>query len=365
MPPDDLLERFEIDPAKRGLPPGGAPEPVLTSRPYLVEFDEIVPLDTARGGAEPEAAPRLARQSRLPRIGVILSLLAHLLPLLALIPWVWRPEEPPAPIPIQLVIEQPPPPPPPPPKPPDPKPPEPKRPPPSQLTSAETRSPSETPGPPAGPKEPTPPQAEEKPVEQKPATEKQAEKKPPREQSAEAKPQPPQPRPPRDLVSALPLPSPDPQPPLQPPDDPVEKELKAPLPAPAPPPTPAPKQRVAARAPPKPRVAPRSTGVPGPSATHDEYLAYCMSLIRRNSGILSRNILAGRRGLAILTVRVRDDGTIERISVLRSSGYDDIDAKIGQMVSAVRRFPPLPQWIQEHSVLLSLEWVFPDPMGQE
>src|SRR5262249_37912655 len=104
-----------------------------------------------------------------------------------------------------------------------------------------------------------------------------------------------------------------------------------------------PKRTVAARLSPNPHPAPRSTHIPGPAATRDEYLAYCMTLIGRYYDMVPPSFIAGRRGLTILSVVVLDDGTIARVEVKQSSGYRDIDSRIEQMVATVRRFPPLPQ----------------------
>jgi TonB family protein len=326
--PDDLLERFEIDTGKKPLAAGGRPEPILVPAPFLVEFEETAPLDTrrldpGRARVEPEKPPSRLRQ-RLSSRGFLWSLAAHLLPLLALLPLALTPPPLPPPVPVQVVFE-PPPPPPPPPKP-VPKVEEPKKPPPGELTSLETTAPAQKPGPPV-------------PAEPKTAEPKTAEPE---------KPAVPPPKPPHDLISALPKPEPPPEPALAAPVEPPDQEAKPP-----------PKRVVKARPAPKPRPSAAATGSPGPSATHDEYLAYCMGMIRRYQGILSPGFIAGRRGVAVITVQVLDDGTIARVAVARSSGYSDIDERIERMVSSVRRFPPLPQWIQRPSVMLSLEWVFP------
>jgi TonB family protein len=113
------------------------------------------------------------------------------------------------------------------------------------------------------------------------------------------------------------------------------------------------------RVPPNPNPSPRATRVPGPAATRDEYLAFCESLIRRHFDMLPASFLGGRRGATALSLLVLDDGTIASIRVARSSGYPDIDAKIEQMVAAVHRFPPLPQWDQAPSTRLIYNHVFP------
>ena len=99
--------------------------------------------------------------------------------------------------------------------------------------------------------------------------------------------------------------------------------------------------------------------MPGPAATRDEYLAYCMSLIRPHLSALSPAFLAGRRGMTVFRIVVRDDGTITRLTLARSSPYHDIDERIEEAVNAVRRFPPLPQWFQGPSMRVEFRLRFP------
>ncbi len=49
---------------------------------------------------------------------------------------------------------------------------------------------------------------------------------------------------------------------------------------------------------------------------------------------------------------VLDDGTVAMLRVGQSSGYPDIDLRVEEMIRAVGRFPPLPQWIQGPSIRL-------------
>jgi hypothetical protein len=111
--PDDLLDRFRIDPSAPGPVDDPRPEPVVvaggTGPP---EPPSPIRLDPSRATAEPERTPRIVRRAGWPLLGLIASILIHLLPLLALLDWTVTPAELPKPIPVQLVIEQPPPPPP-------------------------------------------------------------------------------------------------------------------------------------------------------------------------------------------------------------------------------------------------------------
>ena len=151
-------------------------------------------------------------------------------------------------------------------------------------------------------------------------------------------------------------------------------ELEAaglPLPPP-PPPLAAPTQESFALPPPskaRPRPHPaalegRQAKYPGPSATRDEYLAYLAMLTRRHTPLLTPQLLAGRRGQTVLAVLVLDNGTIARLTVVQSSGYPDIDRKVEEIVRAVGRFPPLPQYVQGPSWELQFIFPFPDSLGE-
>ena len=61
---------------------------------------------------------------------------------------------------------------------------------------------------------------------------------------------------------------------------------------------------------------------------------------------------------------MHDDGTIGRIAVKRSSGYPDIDTRIEQIVTAVGRFPPLPERFQKPTLELDFNLIFPDALQQ-
>jgi TonB family protein len=311
--PDDLLELFEIDSAAKAAPETARREPVLTAAPIPVGFEDsghpdprrLDPrgLDTGRAAAEPDRAPPAIRRRALTR-GLIGSLGLHLSPLLVLLHWSSAPAEIAVPIPLQLILEEPPPAPPPTPGT--------KPPPPGRLASEAIGEPKAEPGPP--------------------------------DES--------------QIAAALPRPTPNQPPEPMPPDPAPERTVLPPEPKPAPRAEPPAKQSVAARLAPNPHAAPRGQ-VPGPGATRDEYLAYCMNLIRRHFGLLPPSFIAGRHGATMLTIVVLDDGTIARIAVAQGSSYPDIDARIEEAVAAVRRFPPLPQWIQGPSISLTLQLGYP------
>jgi TonB family protein len=110
------------------------------------------------------------------------------------------------------------------------------------------------------------------------------------------------------------------------------------------------------------RLAPWSARYPGPAATRDEYLAYLAYLARQHIGMLTPSLIAGRRRETIINVLVLDDGTVAMLSVGLSSGYPEIDERIEQMIRAVGRFPPLPQWFQGPSMRLEFRLQFPEAL---
>jgi TonB family protein len=129
------------------------------------------------------------------------------------------------------------------------------------------------------------------------------------------------------------------------------------------PPQPKPMQ-TAQLAPQRVEEPPHRAKYPGPTATRNEYLAYVHSLIRQHYNLLPLSMVGGRRGETLVEFIVLDDGTIAMIRVRQSSGYPDIDERVEQMVAAVRRVPPLPQWFQRPSMGLILSLPFPDALRE-
>jgi TonB family protein len=262
------------------------------------------------------------------------SLLLHLLPLLLLIDWPMSPPAEVAPIPVQLVIE--------PPKaapaPPQPQP-KPTPPPPrgrlasEDLGEPEAKEVDKPKGDP--PRADKPAKTETSPTETTATETTATETKPPEKPQQTA------------ALAAPPLPP-----------------AKPDAPKPDPVPKPAPKPTPAAHRIPRPieepgNLAPPRGRYPGPAATRDEYLAYMHSLIRQHYNLLSPAALGERRGMTVIEFVVLDDGKIALLKVRRSSGYPDIDNRIVEMVAAVGRFPPLPQWFQ--GLAMPFEFGFPFP----
>ena len=292
-------------------------EPLLLLRPGVAPAWRLSLASPPPGDDRPVGSDQRRRP-----LGPIVSLLLHLLPLLLLLNWpAPRPAEV-TPIPVQLVF-QPPPPPPPPKAVAKPKPKPETRPPPGRIAS-ENLGETQTKG-----------------RDQAKSDEPAARKQPaaPPEPALEAPQQ----------TAFLP-----PPPPLA---DPPKLDLPAP---------PRRKPAPAIHAPIRPRperahLTPRAARFPGPAATRDEYLAYLAYLARQHIGML-RGMVDGRRGETIIDVLVLDDGTVAMLSVGLSSGYPDIDLRVEQMIRAVGRFPPLPQWYQEPAMRLEFRLRFPEAL---
>jgi periplasmic protein TonB len=316
------------------LRPRLSPTPAPIADDFLADQREpALPVDAPpKSGSQPffQHEISIPSQERRRPFGPIGSLILHLLPLLLLLEWPMHPPTEVTPIPVQLVFQ------PPPPAPPAPKPvlkPE-TRPPPGRIASenmGETQIKGQDQ---AKSDEPTP--------KKDPAANMESPLEAP-QQTAFLSPPPPLPAPPK-----LDLPKP-----------PEPREMAAPKPPRKP--------SLAARQPIRPvpqraHLNPRPARYPGPAASRDEYLAYLAYLARQHIGMLSRSLVGGRRGETIINVLVLDDGTVAMLSIGLSSGFPDIDLRIEQMIRAVGRFPPLPQWYQEPSMRLEFRLQFPEAL---
>jgi periplasmic protein TonB len=314
------------------------------------------PLDPTRLAFPPErAAPK-----RRGWPGAVASLLVHLLPLLALIGWTRRPQDAPQTIPIQLVIEQPPPEPPSAPAPVDPKQ---EAPPPGLRASDEF-------GDVRPAKDSQSSSAEHPPEDKPPASGSEAAAAAAEAAEAAAPPATPEQREPAEPAQTVALVSPPhlappPQLSLPDPDD-LTPPSRVALPKHA-----APKHRPAERPQtptgltlPLPLYADSarpaaSARYPGPAASRDEYCAYALSLVLKHLALLPDSAVGARRGQTTLSIRIREDGAIVGAVVVRSSGYADIDERVVRMVSAVGRFPRLPMWVPGPTADFTLRLHFP------
>lgn len=302
----------------------------------LLAFDRADPPDGDTDRREP-SSPRAAVAAPLPereapvesrrqvrRFGPIGSLLLHLLPLLLLLQWPMRPPDEVVPIPVRLVLEPPPAPAP----QPKPSPPKPEIKPPKGRIASEDIGGSEAKGQDAAKEEPAPAPKPPAPAE---APQQEA------------------------LAVPPPLPEPAPKPEtVEPPSDHFARPQQKPKPTPPHPP----RQHGQAHL----LLLPRPGRFPGPAATRDEYLAYIAALTRRHLDLLPLSLIGARRGETIIEVLVMDNGTIALLRVGHSSGYPDIDERVERMISAVGRFPPLPQWFQGPSMQLEFKLRFPEAL---
>lgn len=324
-------------------------EPLLLLRPGVAPPPRLSmgPASAARPGNDERHEPSLAvppalgeadgspveSQSRRRPFGPAVSLILHLLPLLLLLDWPMHPPAEVTPIPVQLVFQAPPPPPPPTPPQPKPKPKPETRPPPGRLASeslGDTQAKGRDPA-----------KSDTLTAKKDPAVTTETVLEAP------------------EQTAFLPRPPPLPDPPkleLSKPPDPEEMAPK-----------PTRKPSLAAHQPIRPlpavaRLNPRPARYPGPAASRDEYLAYLAYLARQHIGVLRHGFVGGRRGETIINVLVLGDGTVAMLSVGLSSGYPDIDERVEQMIRAVGRFPPLPQWYQEPSMRLEFRLQFPEAL---
>ncbi|MBV9553973.1 MAG: TonB C-terminal domain-containing protein [Alphaproteobacteria bacterium] len=291
-------------------------EPVLDSAPVFVEFGEPARLDPERIGLTWELPAAATRPIRVR--SPIASLAAHFLLLLTIVAWPTTAPDIAAPIPVQLVFEDPPPPPAPAPKAAEPPPAQPQQ---GRLSSVDM--------------------GDVKPKELGPTTSDAPESAGDPHQS----PSPPQAA---EAPSPPPLPAPKPAPPKQ------KSAFQLPKPTGAA----VPKREET------PHEAPRAAQYAGPAATQDQYLAYLVTLTRQHMDLLPMSVIGDRRGETVVSVVVYADGTIGPLGVVHGSGYADIDRRIEAMIAAVRKFPPLPQWYRGNVVQLELTLRFPEALGR-
>jgi TonB family protein len=313
--PPDTPEDPALTDDETSLPDDLRYEPALAATPYLIEFDEIDRLDPERAEIPPDAPP-----SRPPTwlvVGLICSLLVHLVTIGVFLFPRFDAQEAQQPIPIRLVLETPPPPP--------PVPAQIQTPPPEphgHLASEDIGNVNAKSG-----------QAD---TDVKETTAKPAPTPAP---SLVPPPPPEKPTPPKDQVATLA----DPKipPPL------LDSRPRFSVPPAAHPST-------------ETHVAAHPGRVPGPAATRDEYLAYLVSMTKQHFDLLPMSFIGGRTGETSLAILVMADGTIARISVADGSGNPDIDNQIEKMVAACRKFPPLPQWYQGASMELIFKLHYPE-----
>jgi TonB family protein len=336
----DFPDTVDLAFDETGLPDDGRHEPLLPPPANLAALVEQRRLDPKRVDLGPARPPPERRFWR----GPIGSLLLHLSPLLVLLIWPLTTVETSSPIPIQLVIEEPPAPPPPAPAAPKP----PAKPPHGrlasedfgQVTALNPAKGNETTPPTQG--EPQPPATAAQPA---PAPAPTPPSLPPIEQGAGP---PPSPSTETQTAAMTPPPVPKPAPPKEaPPSVHLPKPFDGAWPLP-----------LHAQ---QPSQGPHTAALLGPNATRDEYCAYALSLTMSHIDLLPLSFVGARRGDTSLTIRVLEDGTITSVKIAQGSGYADIDERIEKMVLAVGHFPPLPQWMPGRWVDFTFHLHFPHP----
>lgn len=305
MGPGELLREFEIDPAPIWPAEDDRLEPIFFAGPHAAELEEFAQLDPERNAPEPEdpSPPPRRPAATLSLCG---SLGLHLLPLLVLIHWSSAPAEIADAMPVQLVLEEP------------------------------ASGPSEEEG-----KPPPSPPVQSETISEKPAT-----------AGAPDAPASPPSSPPKKQLAAIPPTAPSPPPPEPPPHKPATITVAAAAPPPP--------------AAPNPAAAPTlpEAQTPGLDPLQSDYFSRLAVLTRDHLDLLPLSFLGGRRGRTILSIYVLGDGTIGRIAVKESSGYPDIDTRIEQIVTAVGRFPPLPEQFRRPNLELDFNLIFPDALQQ-
>jgi len=307
VPPDELLPEFEIDPNPIWPAEDDRLEPIFLAGTLAAELEEFAQLDPERHAPEPDDPPPTPRP-RAAALSLCGSLGLHLLPLLVLIHWSSAPAEIADAMPIQLVLEEPP--------------------------SGPSREEGKPP--------PSPPVPETEPIGEKSSA----------AGAAGALASPPA-VPQQQSLAAITPPPPTPAPPPEPPP---RKPAAVTL-APAAPPTPPASDPAATPNPPQAQI-------PGPDPAQSDYFSRLAALTRDHLDLLPLAFLGERRGRTVLSIHVQGDGTIGRIAVKRSSGYPDIDTRIEQIVTAVGRFPPLPERFQKPNIELDFNLIFPDALQQ-
>lgn len=361
----DFPDTIDIAFDKTALPNDGRCEPAPALAPRGSESARTIRLDPLR--ADFAARPLPPRRRLSP--GPLGSLLLHSLPLLLMIAWPRAPVSISQPIPIQLVLEQPPP--------------------PAQQANAtppaasaqgrrasEDFAEAEAPKAEKGAADAPPPPREPQPLAAEihaPTAAPSATAEPGHsEEPAASGPQPPEPQPPAgetQLVLVAPPPPPGPAAPKE------QAPNQTALAAPPSPPKASPRKEPAVMRTPQPLgsewplplhenhppVA-RSAARIGPDAARDEYCAYALRLMLRHIDLLPLSYTGTRSGTTILAIRVLADGKINSLRIVHSSGYPDIDERVEKMVLAVGQLPPLPQWIQDQSTDFTFQLHFPHPL---
>jgi protein TonB len=185
-------------------------------------------------------------------------------------------------------------------------------------------------------------------------------------QASEPPPEPAQAAPPEELTPPPPEPlraeAPPPEPVAAPEPEPVAavpppEEVAAlpppppPAPAPARPPPPRPAPRPAQSAPPAPRIAeapsaPAAPAAPAPApvrqAPPPSYVGSLLAALERHKAYPQAARWRRAEGTALLRFAMRRDGSVAAWRIERSSGHDDLDGAVAEMIRRASPLPPPP-----------------------
>lgn len=179
-------------------------------------------------------------------------------------------------------------------------------------------------------------------------------------QASEPPPEPAQAAPPEELTPSPPeplraeAPPPEPVAAIPPPEE-VAALPPPPPPAPAParppPPPPRPAPRPAQSAPPAPRIAeapsaPAAPAAPAPApvrqAPPPSYVGSLLAALERHKAYPQAARWRRAEGTALLRFAMRRDGSVAAWRIERSSGHDDLDGAVAEMIRRASPLPPPP-----------------------
>ncbi len=109
-------------------------------------------------------------------------------------------------------------------------------------------------------------------------------------------------------------------------------------------------------------AGPGGAGAPdGPdaAAAREGYLRAIRALIERHKRYPRAALRRGQQGTCVVRVEVDRSGTLERVEVVRSSGFRSLDrAAVDTFRKRIRRFPPAPEALPGDPLVLEVPVVF-------
>ena len=75
------------------------------------------------------------------------------------------------------------------------------------------------------------------------------------------------------------------------------------------------------------------------------YLTQLSRIVNRNVNYPSWSMRNAEQGVAIVRLRLARNGRVIEALVVRSSGYDSLDAEAREVMMRIGRFPPIPSAI--------------------